>query len=48
MKVKFYLSVLILFFVSVFSFAGEPLEYEIKGAGTGMQGTYLGFIRHFE
>lgn len=41
MKVKFYLSVLILFFVSVFSFAGEPLEYEIKGTGTGMQGTYL-------
>lgn len=41
MKVKFYLSVLILFFVSVFSFAGEPLEYEIKGAGTGMQGTFL-------
>ena len=30
MKVKFYLSVLILFFVSVFSFAGEPLEYEMS------------------
>lgn len=41
MKVKFYLSVLIWFLVSVFSFAGEPLEYEIKGAGTGMQGTFL-------
>lgn len=41
MKMKFYLSVVLLFCVSIFSFAGEPLEYEITGAGTGMQGTYL-------
>lgn len=41
MKLKISLSVVLLFLFSVFSFAGEPLEYEIVGAGSGMQGTYL-------
>ena len=41
MKLKIYLSVVLLFLASFFSFAGEPLEYEIVGAGSGMQGTYL-------
>lgn len=40
MKLKYFLS-FILFFTFSLAFAAEPLEYEIKGVGSGVQGTYL-------
>lgn len=40
MKLNYFLS-FILFFTFSLAFAAEPLEYEIMGAGSGAQGTYL-------
>lgn len=40
MKLKYCLT-FVLFFLSSLMFAAEPLEYEIVGAGSGTQGTYL-------
>lgn len=41
MKLRFSLSLLLLFLISLGGFAAEPLEYEIVGAGSGTQGTFL-------
>lgn len=41
MKLKVSLSLILLFLISMRGFAAGPLEYEIVGAGSGTQGTYL-------
>ena len=41
MKLKYALTLILLFALSWAGFAAEPLQYEIVGAGSGTQGTYL-------
>lgn len=41
MKLKVYLSFILLFIMVLKGNAAGPLEYEIVGAGSGVQGTYL-------
>lgn len=41
MKSKYALTLFLLVAVALAGFAAEPLQYEIVGAGSGTQGTYL-------
>ena len=41
MKLTYALTLILLFALSWAGFAAEPLQYEIVGAGSGTQGTYL-------
>lgn len=41
MKLKFYLSFILLVLVAVSGFSAEPVEYQIVGSGSGTQGNYL-------